>query len=304
MKTGKRMSRKCPLCKTTATSEMSSLSSYWFCKVCLLGWLKILPQASYQDDYYTPKFSLLSKLFIPISNIFFSIREHYIRCTNKELWIDVGAGDGSFLQSVHAKKKIGVETSKAGIRIMKSKNLPVLTDKKFLETENLNAQVISFWHVLEHVENPWEYLKAAKKNLNKNGKIVIGIPNNQSYELSIFKNYWFHLAPEFHVWHFSPLALTKVLGQTGFMIEKIDFWSIEHHLTGLLQSFINSNTQSKDLLHHMTKRTNTNLSINKQDVLWIIFWCTFGFPIVVFFWIRNSVIHASGTFVVVASRKS
>ena len=76
-------------------------------------------------------------------------------------------------------KKIRIGTiTQTGRKIMTEKDLITLTPAQFLKSFNLNASVISFWHVLEHIENPDDYLKAAERNLNKKGKIIIGIRMN------------------------------------------------------------------------------------------------------------------------------
>lgn len=293
--------KHCPICKKKSSSSFFGIEGYRYCSNCHLGWLKKLPKVVYAENYYKGTSSIASKLFAPIRLFFYILRKTFAGMDRKKIWIDVGAGDGGFLKTVNAEEKIGVEISLAGRDIMEKDGLKTLSDEKFLKTSGLNADIISYWHVLEHVEKPWEYLKAGKRNLAKAGKIIIGIPNSDSFEFRYFRNSWFHLVPQYHLWHFSLKSMSLLLADTGFKIESIDYWSIEHHLTGILQSFINKTVGSDSVLHRLVKR-GLDYSPSLKDIFWSIFWLTIGLPIVFLFWIISSLSHKSGTIVLVVKK--
>lgn len=293
----------CLLCKKKPLNNFFGLTSYWFCKSCELAWKKQFPKAVYDETYYKGKSSFASKIFSPVAQMFYNLRESYGGNGKKRVWIDVGAGEGGFIKTVKAQKRIGVEVSTSGRKMMQESGINAVSDKQFLKSKNLGADIISFWHVLEHVENPWDYLKAAKRNLKKNGKIIIGIPNFQSLDFRFAREYWFHLQPQFHLWHFSKKSFEKILRQEGFSIDHIDYWSIEHHLTGLLQSIINKFSGSKEnVLHKLIKRSAGGSSMRIKDLFWVLFWTTIGAPIVVITWVIGSVLQKSGTMIIVASQ--
>mgnify|MGYP001611059203 CR=1 FL=1 len=281
---------------------MKIVRGYYFCSSCHTAWMKKLPHVSYEENYYKPKSGLAAQLFSPIAAFFYQIRQNYVHNKSPKIWIDVGAGEGKFLQAVESPIKIGVEISKTGRKIMNNIGIKTLTPSEFLKSKGLKANVISFWHVLEHIKNPWDYLSAAKRNLLPNGEIVIGIPNIDSWDFKIFTNDWFHLVPKYHIWHYSPKTISIMLKSTGFKVVNIDYWSIEHHLPGLLQSFINKTSGSHNVLHKLVKRETDLMSTGWSDVFWIIFWLTLGFPFVVVFWIVNSFFHHSGTIIVTAKK--
>jgi len=292
----------CIFCKSKAVSGMGNIPDYWYCSVCLLGWLKKIPRIVYNENYYIGKSNFASIIFNPIAQFFYFIRQTYVGLHKKNIWIDCGAGEGGFLRTVRARKKFGVEISSSGRKMMKKIGLSTLSDKEFLLAKKLNADIISFWHVIEHLEEPISYLFAAYENLNENGKLVIGIPNHKSFEFKVFGKYWFHLVPDYHIWHFSPKSITQLLNKTGFTVEFIDNWSIEHHLAGILQSFINKSSGSDSVLHRLLKR-GLNYSPSLKDILWSVFWLSIGLPVVLLFWIASSILHQSGTIVIVASKK-
>lgn len=296
------MISKCIFCKQKPASSLYGLPAYWHCLSCEVAWVKKIPNVEYGDTYYKGKSSVASKLFSPVGKTFYRIRNMYVENWQKKVWVDVGAGDGGYLTTVNAKRKIGVEYSSSGRKIMKDAGIDTLSDKEFLKAKGLQADIISFWQVLEHVEKPWEYLKAAKLNLKKSGKIIIGIPNIDSFEFEYAREYWFHLQPQFHLWHFSPKSVEKLLKQTGFTIENIDHWSVEHHLSGVLQSFINKASGSKEnVLHKLVKRGTGKSLLAPKDLFWVGFWMSAGLPIVLSFWLAGSLFRKGGTIVVSAS---
>lgn len=296
-------SKQCPLCNKHASPQMAYQKGYWYCKDCALGWIKRIPKVTYEEEYYTSGSSILKQLYNPIEHTFYKIRNNYASVKKPAIWIDVGAGDGNYLENVLAKKKIGVEISASGRKTMKNKGIQVLTNSQFLKTKKLHADVISFWQVVEHVTSPAIYIQAAEKNLKKNGKLIIAVPNAASWELQFFGKYWFHLAPLYHIWHFSPKSMTKLLKQNNLKIETIDYWAVEHHLTGTLQTFINRTTKSEDLLHKLIRRRQNLKNLTFDQKVWISFWCTLGLPAVVIFWTFSSLTKRPGTFVIVASKQ-
>lgn len=290
----------CRICKNKSVGDLKIVKGYYFCTSCHTAWMKKIPKASYEEDYYKPKSSLAARLFNPIANYFYKLRQSYVINKSPKIWIDVGAGEGKFLQTVNSHKKIGVEISKTGRKMMGGMEILTLTPQEFLKSKNLKGDVVSFWHVLEHISNPWDYLSSAHKNLSKNGEIIIGVPNIDSWDFKMFTKDWFHLVPQYHIWHYSPKSITILLESAGFKVINIDYWSVEHHLSGLLQSFINKSSGSYNVLHKLVKRETDLLLFNWKDVFWIILWLTIGLPFIVIFWIINSIFHRSGTIIVTA----
>jgi hypothetical protein len=290
---------KCPICRKEVVVNLQEVNGYNFCTNCKLTWLKNFPHTEYSKDYYKGQSSLISRVFYPIGLFFYKIRNNYVTKTNLNLWIDIGAGAGEYLKTVKSKNKIGVEVSSDGRKLMEHAGLSTMSPKQYLKSKDLKADVISFWHVLEHLEKPWEYLSVAKKNLSTNGEVVIGVPNIDSLEFKFFKNYWFHLAPMYHLWHFSPLSMEIMLRKEGLKIIRIDYLSPEHQIAGIIQSLINRTSKSDAVLHKLVKRGDNEL-IAKKGLLWTLFWLTVGLPLIFAFWLVASILKKSGTFVVIA----
>lgn len=293
-------SQKCSICGKGEVLESRELKNYWFCASCGTYRIKRKTKVEYGEEYYEGNSGLATKLFEPISLFFYKIRSSYAKPGKKNIWVDVGAGEGKFLKAVNAKDKVGVEISLVGRKYMEKMGITTLSPSVYLNKKRMNADVISFWHVLEHVDNPGEYLLSAKRNLAPGGEIIIGIPNSDGLEFKFFREKWFHFAPDYHLWLFSLKGMKSLLKQLGFKIIRVDYWSPEHHLPGILQSFINATSGSENILHKLVKRGTDISNFSFEDIFWIIFWLTLGLPIVLIFWVLNSLLHKSGTVVIVA----
>lgn len=134
--------------------------------------------------------------------------------------LDYGCGNGDFLKYV-SKKKInvtGIEKSLISQKTCRSKGLKVYSSLKKIDQENYN--IISLWHVLEHVPNPSKCIEALSKFLSKEGAFVIALPNIQSYDSQLFKEEWAGLDVPRHLWHFTPKGLIDLLKKQNFILLK------------------------------------------------------------------------------------
>jgi len=96
--------------------------------------------------------------------------------------LDIGAGTGDFL--VMAQKNgwdtIGLEPSEKARGIATSKGVPFAN--ALSEMPDHSADVITMWHVLEHVPDVEAQITELKRILKPEGVIVIAVPNYKSYD--------------------------------------------------------------------------------------------------------------------------
>lgn len=136
--------------------------------------------------------------------------------------LDVGCGNGEFLYEM---KKLGFSvfaTDYSKIALDRTRKKVDGEKENFYLGEfseikiDKNFSLISFWHVLEHVENPSKYLKKAFEILEKDGVVVGEVPNYNSWTLSLFKDkYSWIMIPE-HIIYYSPKSLEMLLRNQGF----------------------------------------------------------------------------------------
>jgi 2-polyprenyl-3-methyl-5-hydroxy-6-metoxy-1,4-benzoquinol methylase len=91
-----------------------------------------------------------------------------------------------------------------------------------LEKMNFSNEfsVITYLHVMEHIENLNEELAAARTALKDKGMILVSSPNFNSVWRRVLGPAWRGLTPDQHYWRFTGESLEKILKQNGFKIIK------------------------------------------------------------------------------------
>ena len=124
--------------------------------------------------------------------------------------LDVGSGTGEFL---YACKKAGfnaygTEPSKiAREQAMKNYNLEISSDPELNQYKSEKFDSITMWHVLEHIPELEQTISEAKRILKKDGKIIIAVPNYNSWDAKYYKEYWAAWDVPIHLWHFSKTTI-------------------------------------------------------------------------------------------------
>lgn len=135
--------------------------------------------------------------------------------------IDIGAGTGDFL--IKAKKEgwdiDGVEPNDKAVRFASEKG--ILLKKDITKLKDNSADVITMWHVLEHVSDIEQYIKEIRRILKKDGVIIVAVPNFKSYDAHYYGKYWAAYDVPRHLWHFSREAIKNIFNGKGFNIIKV-----------------------------------------------------------------------------------
>ncbi|APG66479.1 methyltransferase [Tenacibaculum todarodis] len=134
--------------------------------------------------------------------------------------LDIGAGTGDFLATCKNNnwQVLGIEPNKKAREIAVSKNINLQED--ILALKNKKFDVITLWHVLEHVENLQEYTKQLKELLKENGTLIIAVPNYKSYDANHYKKHWAAFDVPRHLWHFSQTSISKLFSKENIKVVK------------------------------------------------------------------------------------
>lgn len=229
------------------TNKIFSLAQ---CNQCGVVYLNPKPDKRevkrfYPDGYYdeggrTIK-RLLERGLVKLGNL----NRRLIICRYKKSGkiLDLGCGTGEFLQGFDPKRweRCGVEPNPLGYKIAVKKRGIKLYSKELVECHFSNDyfDVMTAWHVLEHLSNPRGALKESHRILKKNGILVLETPNTESLAFRIFEKNWFHLDIPRHLSFYSPRTIKKILNEAGFRVIKIDYFSLGFPLS-LFSSFSNS----------------------------------------------------------------
>lgn len=129
---------------------------------------------------------------------------------NKGTLLDVGCGTGDFLVEAQNQgwKTTGYEPNEAAKKLTNSKNVSTIDDLVSLSANSFD--VITLWHVLEHVPNLEEYIKNLKKLLKPSGTLIVAVPNYKSYDAIYYKRHWAAYDVPRHLWHFSKKSIKRL----------------------------------------------------------------------------------------------
>ncbi len=132
--------------------------------------------------------------------------------------LDIGCNEGRGLalyrhNGFHAE---GLELNESAAAAARSKGFTVFVQnlRNFRPDTPFDVAVLS--NVLEHALAPRDMLKEAHRILKPGGRIWISCPNNTSWLRSLFGRYWINWHVPFHVVHFSPAGIIKILQDAGF----------------------------------------------------------------------------------------
>lgn len=136
--------------------------------------------------------------------------------------LDFGCGHGFF---VEAMTRRGVDTYGFDIGVSKLQgdvNDRLSYKSSFVEYEQSDFDLITAWHVLEHMRSPTETVKALNERLKVGGKLILAVPNGASLGIKLFGQKWGWVQqPYVHISLFGPQNLPRLLENQGFIVEKV-----------------------------------------------------------------------------------
>ncbi|MDY8135328.1 class I SAM-dependent methyltransferase [Aquimarina sp. 2201CG5-10] len=135
--------------------------------------------------------------------------------------LDIGSGTGDFL-AVAKKKKWeinGVEPNLTARKLAEQKGVYLQSNSLGYEPQSFD--VITMWHVLEHVPDIQVQIEELKRLLKPNGYLIIAVPNFKSYDAAYYKSFWAAYDVPRHLWHFSKKAIEKLFIKENLKMIKI-----------------------------------------------------------------------------------
>lgn len=189
--------------------------------------------------------------------------------------LDFGCGAGGFLNLVkgHTERVCGVELDKTIRKAINNEGVKCYSSIDELEGE---YDIITLFHVLEHLVNPIETLRGLKRFLAKNGIIIIEVPNADDALLTLYKSaafadftYW-----SCHTYLYNSFTLKKIAEKSGLsvkMVKQIQRYPLSNHLFWLSERKPGGHTYLGTLDNPiLTKEYESALaSIGKCDTIMI-----------------------------------
>lgn len=235
----------CPACGSAAIQQLLTVKDYtvsqqtfpvWECAQCTLRFTQSIPDQAaigkyYQADNYishtnTSK-GLINRLYHMVRRITLQQKRKMIRQIaqrNTGHLLDVGAGVGTFASFMQQSgwQVMGLEPDPDTRKRAEEQNRISLHDiSELFQLPAASYDVITMWHVLEHVHALHEYLDQLKKLLKPSGVLLIAVPNYTSFDANLYGQYWAAYDVPRHLYHFSPASMRTLLQQHGLRLQEI-----------------------------------------------------------------------------------
>lgn len=165
--------------------------------------------------------SLFEKVYQKLK--LYNIRYKFSKLDHKEngkKLLDIGCGTGDFIQFAQKKglKVFGIEPNQKAIEIAKNK---IGREGEFfdeLSDTDETFDIITLWHVLEHIPDLNRTLIEIKSKLKSEGELIIAVPNYKSFDAKFYQSFWAAYDVPRHLWHFSPEDFDRLMNHHGMKI--------------------------------------------------------------------------------------
>jgi SAM-dependent methyltransferase len=179
--------------------------------------------AYYKSEEYlshgAEKKGLFASLYRLAKNYNLSWKTNLIsRLHAKASLLDYGCGTADLLSHCQARgmNVRGAEPSLEAIAHARPDVLHLIVSPEEELSSSRTYDVISLWHVLEHIHEPREVLLKLKAKLNSSGHLVIAVPNHASFDAKHYGEYWAAWDVPRHLWHYTPDQIIPFLESLGF----------------------------------------------------------------------------------------
>lgn len=158
--------------------------------------------------------------------------------------LDYGCGAGDFLQHMqnNGYDVTGMEPNPKALEISQSKIGKENVVNCELKDINSKFDVITMWHVLEHIPNLNDILIELKQHLNPGGTLIIAVPNHLSYDANYYGKLWAAYDVPRHLWHFNPDSLQLLINNFGMKIENVSPMILDAFYVSLLSEKYKGNS--------------------------------------------------------------
>jgi len=257
----------CPVCNSDDLKEVFKVKDFTVsgeafpiveCRACSLRFTQNIPNADSIASYYesseyishsnTSK-GIINRLYKFVRNrTMIKKRKLIEKITGEQKGqiLDVGSGIGTFLNEMKKNgwQVKGLEPDATARRKAKELYQLELNDTNlFYKLNALSFDVITLWHVLEHVHDLARYIQQLKLLLKDEGKLFIAVPNYTSKDATIYKEYWAAYDVPRHLYHFSPQAMQVLVEKNGLkLLQYKPMWYDSFYISLLSSKYKNEKT--------------------------------------------------------------
>ena len=187
--------------------------------------------------------------------------------TETKTLLDVGCGTGDFLKTAKDNNWIvsGIEPNAEARIIANQKTENVVFDIEQLNNFEFNSfDVITLWHVLEHLPDLEYQISILKKLLKPKGRLVVAVPNYKSFDANYYNQFWAAYDVPRHLWHFDQNSISKLFASIDMEIEQLKPMLFDAFYVSLLSEQYKSGRKNIFKGFYNGLRSNLNASRTRE----------------------------------------
>ena len=288
----------CPVCKGRIFIDFLICKDHLFsaedfkivqCTACGLRFTNPRPDETsilryYDSDEYishnAKKNTILNKIYKTVRN--YAIRKKFDLVKKHSLGVsllDIGCGTGEFLHYCNRKNFLttGIEPNiKARNSAIENYSLDIFDENHLHSLPPSSFDVITMWHVLEHVHKLQGRLEKIRSLLKPEGALFIAVPNCSSWDAEKYKEFWAAYDLPRHLYHFTPESMSETCRRNNFQIKKIIPMKFDAFYISLLSE--KYSTGKPNSIKAMINGFKSNFSAikNQNNYSSLIYICTIG----------------------------
>lgn len=235
----------CPLCSSEKINLFQNNNDHFLsrenfsllrCEHCGFVFTQDTPDESNIKKYYESieyvshndsATGLSSKLYRFSRSLMLNKKRNILRNytgIDKGSLLDIGSGTGHFLSEMKDAgwdvKGIEINTKAREYSVSRFL-INVIPPSEISDIQSGSIDCITMWHVLEHFEDPFEYMDQVHRILKPDGVLIVALPNCNSFDAVYYKEFWAAYDVPRHLWHFNSDTFRLFAEKTFFSILSI-----------------------------------------------------------------------------------
>jgi len=233
----------CPVCNKTEFTKFIDCVDYTVsndiftiveCIECNFHFTNPIPVIEEIGEYYKSESyvshsstnkGLINKIYQRVRNYTLKQKVKLIaKHSNGNNHLDIGAGTGHFINATTLSgfKSVGLEPDEDARKLaVDTHNINIQPLENLYSITEKSMDVITMWHVLEHVYDLQKDLIQIEKILKDDGVMVVAVPNMDSYDAKHYKEYWAAYDLPIHLYHFTPNDIDTLFSKFNMEVVEI-----------------------------------------------------------------------------------
>lgn len=257
----------CPVCGSAGIAEVITAMDHtvskeeftiFHCANCQLRFTQDVPDAASIGKYYKSEnyISHTNTSKGLVNRIYRVVRtranrqkrkliERFTGIKNGSL-LEIGSGTGYFAAEMKNAgwQVTGLEPDADARKIAEEVNkINLASSGKLFQLPVNSFDVITLWHVLEHVHDLKNYIRQFRILLKEKGKLFVAVPNYRSYDAEVYKEHWAAYDVPRHLYHFTATSMKQLMEAEGFKIVAVKpMWFDSFYVSLLSSKYKNGRT--------------------------------------------------------------